>query len=72
VAFATINVAEIVAASKPRAAACVAVIEVLPAPTLVTRPVVAFTVATSVRLEEYLNPPGLFESGGSRVNASSP
>jgi hypothetical protein len=71
-AFATINVAETVAASKPRAADCVAVIDVVPAPTIVTRPVVALTVATSVRLDEYLNPPGLFESGGSSVNASSP
>ena len=47
-------------------------ITVVPAPTIVTRPVVTFTVATSVLLDANLNPPGLFESGGSRVKASSP
>ena len=72
VAFPTMSVEVIVPASKPRAAACVAVITVVPAPTIVTRPVVALTVATSGLLDEYLNPPGLFESGGSRVKGSSP
>ena len=51
-ALPTMSVAVMVPASNPRAAACVAVMTVEPAPTIVTRPVVELTVATSVLLDE--------------------